>query len=175
MSQNGESATSSGYEMCELTIVGQAFLWHQIRCIVAILFLIGQRREKPSVIGKLLDVDRNPRKPQYTMAAEVPLVLYDSCFDEFEELRWQTDEDDDIVRTLQSLWAQSAVRQTVIYRMLTDLTQDKTKTREHHQAECLIPGNNQSKNYKPLFERQMCESLEDRVEHFAGKKRRRLR
>ena len=35
--------------MCELTVVGQAFLWHQIRCIVAVLFLIGQRKEQPQV------------------------------------------------------------------------------------------------------------------------------
>ena len=41
-----------GYQMCELTIVGLAFLWHQIRCIVALLFMIGQRKEKPEVGGE---------------------------------------------------------------------------------------------------------------------------
>ena len=35
--------------MCELTITGLAFLWHQIRCIVTILFLVGQGNEKPQV------------------------------------------------------------------------------------------------------------------------------
>ena len=38
-----------GYDMCELTVVGKAFLWHQIRCIVAVLLLVGQDREKPEV------------------------------------------------------------------------------------------------------------------------------
>ena len=41
-----------GYQMCELTIVGLAFLWHQIRCIVALLFMIGQGKEKPEVGGE---------------------------------------------------------------------------------------------------------------------------
>ena len=40
----------NGYTMCELTIVGSSFLWHQIRCIVGILFLIGQGKENPEVI-----------------------------------------------------------------------------------------------------------------------------
>ena len=35
--------------MCELTITGLAFLWHQIRCIVTVLFLVGQGNEKPQV------------------------------------------------------------------------------------------------------------------------------
>ena len=39
----------NGYPMCELTVVGQAFLWHQIRCIVAVLFLIAQGKEEPEV------------------------------------------------------------------------------------------------------------------------------
>ena len=49
------------YNMCELTIQGQAFLWHQVRCVVAILFLIGQRKENPDLVKELLDVDKNPR------------------------------------------------------------------------------------------------------------------
>lgn len=35
--------------MCELTVIGQAFLWHQIRCIIAVLFLIAQGKEEPEV------------------------------------------------------------------------------------------------------------------------------
>ncbi len=41
--------SGSSYDMCELTVIGQAFLWHQIRCIVAVLFLVGQERESPQV------------------------------------------------------------------------------------------------------------------------------
>ncbi|PFH56957.1 hypothetical protein XA68_15728 [Ophiocordyceps unilateralis] len=59
---------------------GSAFLWHQIRHMVAILFLVGQGLEKPSVVSQLLDVDAHPRKPTYAMADEVPLVLWDCVF-----------------------------------------------------------------------------------------------
>ncbi|OAA74768.1 pseudouridylate synthase 3 [Akanthomyces lecanii RCEF 1005] len=59
---------------------GSAFLWHQIRHMVAVLFLVGQRFEKPSIVTELLDVGKYPRKPGYTMADEVPLVLWDCVF-----------------------------------------------------------------------------------------------
>ncbi|KAL1837646.1 hypothetical protein VTJ49DRAFT_3545 [Mycothermus thermophilus] len=64
---------------------GSAFLWHQIRHMVAILFLVGQGLEKPSVVTELLDVERNPRKPNYQMADEVPLVLWDCIFPKLDE------------------------------------------------------------------------------------------
>ncbi|KAL6906655.1 pseudouridine synthase [Trichoderma evansii] len=59
---------------------GSAFLWHQIRHMVAVLFLVGQGLEKPSLISELLDVEKNPRRPNYVMADEVPLVLWDCIF-----------------------------------------------------------------------------------------------
>ncbi|KAJ6784124.1 hypothetical protein PWT90_07274 [Aphanocladium album] len=59
---------------------GSAFLWHQIRHMVAVLFLVGQGFEKPSIVTELLDVNKYPRKPGYTMADEVPLVLWDCVF-----------------------------------------------------------------------------------------------
>ncbi|KAK0705302.1 pseudouridine synthase, partial [Lasiosphaeris hirsuta] len=59
---------------------GSAFLWHQIRHMVAILFLIGQGLEKPSLVADLLDATTQPRKPNFLMADEVPLVLWDCIF-----------------------------------------------------------------------------------------------
>ncbi|KAM5345743.1 hypothetical protein ACJ41O_011604 [Fusarium nematophilum] len=59
---------------------GSAFLWHQIRHMVAVLFLVGQRLEKPDIVTTLLDVAANPCKPNYVMADEVPLVLWDCIF-----------------------------------------------------------------------------------------------
>lgn len=47
--------------MYQLTLKGQAFLWHQVRCIVAVLLLIGENKESPEVIKELLDVEKNPR------------------------------------------------------------------------------------------------------------------
>ena len=65
-------------KLCELRVVGSGFLWHQIRCVVAVLFIVGEGLESPAVISELLDVVANPRKPQFNMAADYPLNLL-SC------------------------------------------------------------------------------------------------
>ena len=62
---------------CYLEIVGQAFLWHQIRCIASVLFLVGRGLEEPSVVTSLLNVQQHPGKPAYPLAPERPLVLHD--------------------------------------------------------------------------------------------------
>jgi tRNA pseudouridine38/39 synthase len=73
-----------GYEdppkVYAFTIHGSAFLWHQVRHMVAILFLIGQGLESPSLIPALLDIANQPTKPHYEMADEAPLVLWDCIF-----------------------------------------------------------------------------------------------
>ncbi|EFQ98287.1 tRNA pseudouridine synthase 3 [Nannizzia gypsea CBS 118893] len=71
------------------TVHGTAFLWHQIRHMVGILFLVGQGLEHPSIVPELLDVTKNPRRPVYEMASDSPLVLWDCIFGEEEdELDW---------------------------------------------------------------------------------------
>ena len=62
-----------------LEIKGNAFLWHQIRCIMAVLFLIGEGREEVTIIDELLNVEKQPAKPDYAMAPDGPLVLSE-CF-----------------------------------------------------------------------------------------------
>ncbi|KAL5776525.1 hypothetical protein ACOSP7_009451 [Xanthoceras sorbifolium] len=79
-----------GHQLHAIKIRGSAFLWHQVRCMVAVLFMIGQGLESVDVIDALLDTERTPRKPQYTMAPEIPLVLQ-SC--EFEGLKFTCSSD----------------------------------------------------------------------------------
>ena len=64
-------------QMCYVQIHGQAFLWHQIRCIMEVLFMIGNGLEEPSVITEMFDIDSHPGKPNYPLAPEKPLVLND--------------------------------------------------------------------------------------------------
>ena len=64
---------------------GSAFLWHQIRHMIAILFLVGQRLEDPSIVSQLLDIKTNPCKPNYVMADEVPLVLWNCVFPSLDD------------------------------------------------------------------------------------------
>ena len=68
---------------CELVIHGNAFLYHQVRCMAAVLFLVGRGAEAPEVVRKMLDVSATGTgtgKPSYDMAPELPLVLYDTGF-----------------------------------------------------------------------------------------------
>ena len=85
---------------------GTAFLYNQVRHIVAILFLIGVGLEHPSLVTALLNVDKeNPypvfkegeptppvvdRKPEYQMADGLPLVLWDCVYSD-EDVQWQID------------------------------------------------------------------------------------
>ncbi|CAE6504346.1 unnamed protein product, partial [Rhizoctonia solani] len=79
---------------------GTAFLWHQVRCIMAVLFLVGQRLEHSSIIDDLLHTSHSSSKslgsapieskPNYTLADSLPLVLWD-CGYKAEDVAWQTD------------------------------------------------------------------------------------
>ncbi|KAF9893146.1 hypothetical protein FE257_012557 [Aspergillus nanangensis] len=62
------------------SLQGSAFLWHQVRHMVSVLFLVGQGLEKPSIVSDLLDISQNPRKPAYFIASDAPLVLWDCIF-----------------------------------------------------------------------------------------------
>lgn len=69
--QHYGNSTCYYFEIC-----GQAFLWHQIRCIVSIMFMVGRGLEEPSVVTDLLNVQKYQGKPSYAMADEGPLVLH---------------------------------------------------------------------------------------------------
>ncbi|SCU98079.1 LAMI_0F12904g1_1 [Lachancea mirantina] len=68
-------------------LIGSAFLWHQVRCMMASLFLVGQKLEEPSLISDMLNVEVYEAKPIYDMASDLPLILYDCGFPDME---WQT-------------------------------------------------------------------------------------
>ncbi|KAL9704028.1 hypothetical protein quinque_007546 [Culex quinquefasciatus] len=193
----------SSYDMMYFELRGKAFLWHQVRCIMAILILVGQGREDPTVVRELLDVEKNPRKPQYSLANDVPLNLYECLYkskgsfdpkvfdkngpvpeedqeeDEGEsDLREWVYEEESLTRTieeLQALWASNSIRSTMCREMLKSLQdiyteQFPTQTKPIAQASILLQGV-QSREYQPLMSRKMCETLENRIEHYAKKRR----
>merc|ERR1712224_223160 len=75
--KNGNEEDDHHHECFYFQIIGQAFLWHQIRCIAELIFMIGNGFESPSVITELLNVVKYPGKPSYSLADEKPLVLHD--------------------------------------------------------------------------------------------------
>ena len=85
LGQNGDlPEKQTGPKVYTFCVHGTAFLWHQVRCMVAVLFLIGQGLEEPSIIDELLDVQKNPGRPMYEMADDAPLVLWDCVFPDKE-------------------------------------------------------------------------------------------
>lgn len=82
-------ATDPQHQMYRCEVYGRAFLWHQVRCMVQVLFLVASGKEEPDLIQRLLDIEQTPRKPQYDMASDSPLVLHDCFFDnvQFEYVR----------------------------------------------------------------------------------------
>lgn len=64
-------------------IQGRAFLWHQVRCFVSCLFMVGMGLEEPRAIHDLLqeeNVIENKGRPHYDMAPDGPLVLVDCIY-----------------------------------------------------------------------------------------------
>ncbi|KAM9305055.1 tRNA pseudouridine(38/39) synthase [Gastrophryne carolinensis] len=116
-------------QLYHLQITGLAFLYHQVRCIMGVLLLIGQGREEPQVIRELLDVQKNPRKPQYNMAVEFPLVLY-ACH--FDDVQWR-DEWEELSATLchlQRLWTAAALRTQILRMALRCVTGERGQEAE---------------------------------------------
>ncbi|NXL68398.1 PUS3 synthase, partial [Chordeiles acutipennis] len=184
--KGGEAERRDPFRLCQFEVTGQAFLYHQVRCMMAILFLIGQKMESPEIIDELLDVEKNPRKPQYSMAVEFPLVLYD-C--EFENLRWFYDREvqEFNVTHLQQLWANHAVKTQVLRNMLGGLDAAPVPAGKSsgnsatvlwgdmkpplcNQISGFVEGV-QARTYKPLLSRPKCEGLEARIQHFVRRGR----
>jgi tRNA pseudouridine38/39 synthase len=89
-------------------LVGTAFLYHQVRHIMAALFLVGSGFEQPQIIAELMNIEEGAEpvqeedktysvvgsKPDYQMADDLPLMLWECGFDE-SELDWRTSELDE--------------------------------------------------------------------------------
>lgn len=63
-------------------IKGSSFLYHQVRCTMEVLMLIGRGVEPISVIDYMLDVEKCVKIPTYDIADECPLVLVECDYGE---------------------------------------------------------------------------------------------
>ncbi|KAG0137843.1 pseudouridine synthase [Tuber indicum] len=75
-----QSSPNNNPKVYYFELHGSAFLWHQVRHMIAILFLIAQGLEQPSLVTEMLDISKNPRKPMYDIANDRALVLWDCVF-----------------------------------------------------------------------------------------------
>ncbi|KAF9791444.1 hypothetical protein SFRURICE_014782 [Spodoptera frugiperda] len=150
-------------------IEGNAFLWHQIRCIMGVLLLVGQGKETPGVIRELLDVEKNPRKPQYNMALDLPLNLFHCSYDITEPQSWRCSRQAlaEVLSNLQSDWTMYSIKTTMIKEVINEIetlyskcesetadteSKEREKDRVVAYADCLLQGV-RAKVYKPLLKR----------------------
>ncbi|KAL0034588.1 hypothetical protein WJX79_009374 [Trebouxia sp. C0005] len=84
------STAHHGRALYALHVKGTAFLWHQVRCMAAVLMMVGQKLEHPDVVQQLLDIEQNPCKPQYRYASEEPLLFSSIYMNLAEKLKSDT-------------------------------------------------------------------------------------
>ncbi|XP_074596539.1 tRNA pseudouridine(38/39) synthase-like [Brevipalpus obovatus] len=153
-----ETNQNDSQQIFVFEICASGFLWHQIRCIATILFFVGQGKECPNIMEKLLNT-KDFGKPQYTLASEIPLVLYD-CHYNSEEFQWNYDEKSltKSINALQSIGTKYHVKSQMIKSFIDSLV---------HKHKLEPPVNNlwlveeKRKKYKPLLERPICKSSGD--------------
>lgn len=61
--------------------IGNSFLWHQIRYMSSMLFMVGLGKEPLERVKELLIGDSSTRKPNYPMAPDYPLILEDCSYE----------------------------------------------------------------------------------------------
>jgi tRNA pseudouridine38/39 synthase len=165
--------------MCELMVHGSGFLWHQIRCIVAILFLIGQGKEEIDLVKSLLNIEKYPCTPNYQIASELPLVLFD-C--EFDAVEWICDQS--ALRLtichLQRHWASFQIRATMIKSMLNNLESERMNQEPlpifgqlslfENDSNSVLGYNQNRRNYQPILTRSVRDSVEVKISKYQNKK-----
>lgn len=184
--------------MWRVEVEGKGFLYHQVRCIVSILFAIGRREEPVELVSRLLDVSQTPYKPAYRMASEKGLILQHSRYDEVSDTAggWPTvaHSTTNLVRCYTVLWQQQrqlsmeaavvAHMAAAIHRSLLQLTVSGSGGQQRSSGLLSqLPSQLDDRVNKRwlcggelLREANLLRSLTERVESLTGKRReRRLR
>lgn len=146
-----------GDGMCYLSLKGTAFLWNQVRSIMAILLLVGQRREQPAIIDRLLDVEATPQRPVYEIAWGVPLTLY-NC--EFPPMAWQSSTYT-LPDSLYNLWYETLQKQAMTDTMLSVIAPHARPLEFADRANVGRGVGNRASKYVPLEQRAVCDAPED--------------
>lgn len=190
-----------GTDFYEVELKGTAFLWHQVRLMMSILFLVGQGLEPPETVRDLLDIEKVPSKPDFPMASDLPLVLYD-C--EFKGLEWTYTINPVVYDTLPSSfrtylhyneeWNVAMIKALTVQNYLSkvgtfpvimpdkttqtvlDFVKERGVIGPSGMATIPLGGGKESRlsKYKPVLERPRCDTDEVKKEKFAIRKKRKI-
>ena len=159
----GGEHTDSPLALWEFEVRGTAFLYHQVRCMVAVLFLIGEGKEAPTIVSELLDTARYPRRPNYEIASEAPLLLYEVGY---EDLVWRTSPA--ALDEVHSLWGGQLQEQSLRFAMLRTM---HASLEVAHEGPCAAeveePARKRGRgaaSHVPLAMRPTAESVEHRTQ-----------
>ena len=197
--QCGPSPTpGNAPQVYSFTLHGSAFLWHQVRCMVSVLFLVGQGLEKPTIIKDLLDVQKNPSRPAYEMASDSPLVLWDCVFpsdedaDRKDALNWLYIGDEigngekkwgscGIAENVWEVWHEKKIDEVLSSQLLSiiskqgnplrELTTDTWRKRQLSQK--IFNGGDKAKLtgvYTPVMKKPLMDTAESTNEKYAQRK-----
>ena len=144
----------------EIEVNGNAFLWHQIRCIVAVLLAVGEGLENEELVSDLLDIEKMPRKPLYALADPSGLVLYDCVFD--IDPPFTVEECTETLRGHRLQLAET-LRMACVLQAINGMTETK--------AGSIVPWQ-ERKAYREIRKRGTCPSLEEKIE--SSNKRRKV-
>lgn len=145
---------------------GTAFLWHQVRSMMAILFLVGQGYENPTIVKELLDIEKYPRRPTYEMASDIPLVLYDCGFPEMEWKSFKTTQgfqrlEDRLFNTWHDYWMKCVMVSNMVCMVSDSITQSRAEILDgiigKRERVIVQLGNGKGKNlrkYVPLSKKE---------------------
>lgn len=149
-----------------IEVTGSAFLWHQVRCMVSILLLVGQRLEKPEIVKDLLDVDRITGKPQYPLASPHPLVLHGCAYDNID---WRVEETTSRTRDhWRARWSEQMTR-ALLFESFANALEDK-KSEKVTKIFLGAAKEIWTKDYVPLLERQRAEPNSVKQEKYLSRK-----
>ena len=173
---SASDASGCSRTMYMMEITGTAFLWHQVRMMAAVLFLIGSGHESKEVITQLLDVEKHPARPQYSLASEAALVLYSTNFQHlrFDKgntgLSW-------IAKHYEKMWYDIALKASAaltflgVVHDLAQHEQDKTALQSLQVATDYDPGYRSKVGaYVPLMARARAMTYDDKVENLSDRK-----
>lgn len=155
-------------------LIGSAFLWHQVRCMTAILFLIGQGLEEPELIKTMLDISKTPQKPIYEMANDIPLLLYDCKFPDMEWLEANLDDYKSVKygKAVSSLALDYHLKSTVVEIFKNSLP--KTETDLSGKVRINL-GDGKGKvitNYEKVMDREVMAPVEEVNKKYVQRKKR---
>ena len=157
------SPDGSRHQVYVLNVRGKAFLWHQVRCMAAVLLMVGKGLEVPEIVKQMLDIELTPCKPQYNLADEAPLLLYACGFDPVTSgltgFRRTTHAAipyiSDVTSELEKHLAAAALASVILDRIKSD---PKTQPLSSIEGESFG-----SKSHHPLMKRAKEPSVEERM------------